>query len=106
MATKRTAKERRAAKLLARGPRKPRRVIFDGLHSDQIAELNPDGQIEITTFTGYIKGFKERYLMKPPFASERFEVEAGSEDERINVDYLMRMGEPRFQDSKSGTCFY
>jgi hypothetical protein len=90
-----------------------RRVFFQSLSSSQIAEIDENGQLIITTFQGYIKKMEPTYYEKSPtFADvmsktgDRQKVIPGSEDERINADYRIRNGEPLFADPDHGIVLY
>ncbi len=47
-----------------------------------------------------------QFLMKRPFLSDAHKVKAGSEDERINMRYLMENALPRFSDREIGITLY
>ncbi len=51
-------------------------------------------------------GVPQQFLLKPPFIADRYKVPVGSEDERINLRYLVQNGMPRFSDRELGITLY
>lgn len=92
---------------------KRRRVYFQSLSSSQIAELDEDGQLHITTFQGYIKRMEPTYYEHSPTFADVLSKEGtgekvipGSEDERINLEYKAKRSEPVFADPDHGIVLF
>lgn len=92
---------------------KRRRVYFQSLSSSQIAELDENGQLHITTFQGYIKRMESTYYEHAPTFADVIskegsceKIDPGSEDERINADYKIRNGQPLFADESHGIVLF
>lgn len=83
-----------------------RRVFFQSLSSSQIAEIDENGQLHITTFQGYIKRMEPTYYQHSPTFADTVNVVAGSEDERIDLEHKAKWSEPLFADSDHGIELY
>lgn len=85
---------------------KRRQIFFEGLSSSQIAEIDENGRIVVTTFQGYIKKFEPAYYQKSPTLAENLKVEMGDCDEMFHLDNLIREGKPVFEDKLHGVTLY
>jgi hypothetical protein len=85
---------------------KQARVFYSGLHKDQIAEVDENGKIVVTTINRHHPRFESSYFTQPPLFSDRNYVQAGSAQEKAEVDYRIRNSQPRFEDEKDGVILY
>ena len=85
---------------------KRRRVYFKSLNPHQIAEIDENGQLVITTFSGYIKKFEPAYYQKSPTFADKQGVDAGSDVERADLHELIASGKPVFVDQDAGVELY
>jgi hypothetical protein len=82
------------------------RVFYAGLCKDQIAELDEDGRIVVTNINRHMPRFETTYFTQAPRFSENHKVEAGSAQEKNEVDYMVRNAQPLFEDKKQGVTLY
>lgn len=85
---------------------KRRQVFYASLGSHQIAELDENGQLVVTTMQGYVKKMEPVYLEKSPTFATIHKTEAGSEAEKADLRYVMESCKPRYEDKDEGVCFY
>lgn len=85
---------------------KQTRVFYAGLCKDQIAELDENGKIVVTNINRHMPRFETTYFTQSPRFAETNKVDAGSRQEKQEVDYMVRNAQPLFVDEKQGVMIF